>query len=233
MCGRFSLTVPIRKLQEHYEARRVSEEAAKWKPSYNIAPAQLAPVVVRQTGDETATEIILARWGFVPAWAEDAAAGGRMINARAESVAEKPAFRKAFNAGRCLVPFTSFFEWRKTAGSAHKTPFAVGFGDRRIASFAGVTEENAKLGVRTFTIVTTEPNAVVKPIHERMPVILDAAGAGKWLDPETDAVQASSLLKPFPAVGMLAWEASPRVNSPAFNAPEAMLPARSRQETLG
>jgi putative SOS response-associated peptidase YedK len=169
---------------------------------YNIAPTQLAPVVRLArgaAGDESTDpprEIAMLRWGLVPAWAKDLAVGSQMINARAETVAEKPAFRKALEKRRCIVPATGFYEWQGAPGQ--KQPYAITFPEAPVFGFAGLWErwhpENGE-PVETFTIVTTDANEAVASIHDRMPVILSPQQADVWLSSDTAAARA--LLGPF------------------------------------
>ncbi len=161
---------------------------------FNIAPTQEAPVV--RVGAEGTREVALLRWGLVPSWAKELKVGTRMINARGESVAEKPAFRAAVKQRRCIVPATGFFEWQGEPG--HKQPFAITVPDRPVFAFAGLWEswQPAEGGaVETFTIVTTEANGAITRIHDRMPVILPADAVETWLTGPAEA--ALALLTPY------------------------------------
>jgi putative SOS response-associated peptidase YedK len=161
---------------------------------YNIAPTQEAPVV--RLTKEGGREVALLRWGLVPFWAKDPGVGTKMINARAEGVAEKPAFRHALEKRRCIVPATGFYEWRGERG--RKRPFAVTFPDHPVFGFAGLWERwrpDAGEPVDTFTIITTDANATVAKIHDRMPVIVPPEQVDAWL--HGDAQKARALLKPF------------------------------------
>ena len=161
---------------------------------FNIAPTQEAPVV--RTGRDGEREIAMLRWGLVPAWAKDLKAGTRMINARGESVAEKPAFRSAMQKRRCIVPASGFFEWQGEPG--HKQPFAITLPEERLFAFAGLWESwrsGDAAPVETFTIVTTDANTDVARIHDRMPVILPMESVETWLTGPTEA--ALALLKPW------------------------------------
>jgi putative SOS response-associated peptidase YedK len=160
---------------------------------YNIAPTQDAPVI-RAFG--TGRELAMLRWGLVPPWAKELAAGTRMINARGESVETRPAFREAMKARRCLVPATGFYEWKGVAG--RKQPFAITLPDRPLFAFAGLWESWRPRGadpVETFTILTTDPNETVSQIHDRMPLILPKEAEEAWLRGE--ASEAASLVKPY------------------------------------
>jgi len=161
---------------------------------FNIAPTQEAPVVRVDAGGER--ELAMLRWGLVPSWAKDIAVGTKMINARAEGVAEKPAFREALRKRRCIVPATGFFEWQGPPG--RKQPFAITVPGAPLIGFAGLWESwRAAAGepVQTFTIVTTDANEAIAPIHDRMPVILTPDDAEAWLSGSLD--EARALLKPF------------------------------------
>jgi putative SOS response-associated peptidase YedK len=161
---------------------------------YNIAPTQEAPVV-RTAGDGT-REAAMLRWGLVPSWAKDIKIGTKMINARSETAPEKPSFRSAFRHRRCLVPASGFFEWQGEPG--HKQPYAITVGDQPLFAFAGLWESwrsaDAEV-VETYTILTTDPNAAIATLHDRMPVILHPADWGEWLGGTVE--QARSLLLPY------------------------------------
>ena len=187
---------------------------------YNIAPTQEVPAVRLEPaapGGAAGRHLVLLRWGLIPAWAKDKAIGARMINARAETVAEKPSFRAAFAKRRCLIVADGFYEWRKEAGA--KQPYRAAMADGRPFAFAGLweqwTDKSDGARVESCTIVTTEANELLKPIHPRMPVIVDPGDFDAWLDVTValDAVQA--LLRPYPAELMTVYPVSPRVNSVA------------------
>lgn len=205
-----------------------------WPARYNIAPTQLVPIVRLApaggegdgAGERSAPkrELVQARWGLVPFWAKDAAIGAKMINARAEGIAEKPAFRAAFRARRCLVPADGFFEWRATPRG--KRPYWVGLkggtsDEPPLFAFAGLWERWTKAPdgapLESCTIVTTEANALLRPIHGRMPVIVAPADYASWLDPAAPLQGALELLKPYPAEAMTLHPVSTRVNSVRFD----------------
>ena len=163
---------------------------------YNIAPTQDA-AVVRQGAEGRALDFL--RWGLVPSWAKDSSMAARMINARAETVAQKPSFRTAFRKRRCLVPADGFYEWRGAKGA--KQPYRILSPDRGLFAFAGLWERWEKAGgeaLESFTIITTEANGKLAPLHARMPVILDPADFERWLSPELAANDAEALLRPAP-----------------------------------
>ncbi|MGD8725986.1 MAG: SOS response-associated peptidase, partial [Gemmatimonadales bacterium] len=165
-------------------------------------------------------------WGLIPSWAKDPTIGNRMINARAETVATKPAFEGAFKHRRCLIPADGFYEWQKTG--SRKQPYYIGRRDGSVFAFAGLWERWADEGhdpIETFTIITTTPNDLLAPIHDRMPVILPTDRYDEWLDPantETEALQ--SLLGPAPAADLTATPVSTYVNSPHNEGPECVRP---------
>jgi putative SOS response-associated peptidase YedK len=182
-----------------------------WKPRYNAAPTQRMPVV-RIVDDKR--ELALLRWGLIPSWAKDPKIGNSLINARGETVAEKPAFRSAFKARRCLVLVDGFYEWRKLPGGG-KQPYRITMADGSPFAFAGLWErwDKGDEPLETFTIITTTANELVVPIHDRMPVILDPADYDAWLESPDTAIP-MALIQPYPARRMSAYPVSTRVNSP-------------------
>lgn len=211
MCGRFTLASPPELVAEHFGLVSVPALA----PRYNIAPTQTV-AVVRDSG--TGRRLDLLRWGLVPAWAKDMSIGNRLINARAETVADKPAFRAAYRDRRCLVPADGFYEW-KGAGKG-KQPMYIRRRDHAPFAIAGLWESwhaDQPDAVETITLITTEPNALLATIHNRMPVILDPSDYARWLDPNTP--DPGDLLQPYPAGEMMAHAVSRKVNSPANDEP--------------
>jgi putative SOS response-associated peptidase YedK len=211
MCGRYSLTTPaesVRRLFD-YEARPNLE------PRYNIAPTDEVPVV-RLARDGGARELVMMRWGLVPWWAKDIKIGAKTINARAETVARKPAFRDAFRERRCLVAADGFYEWRKEGKLLR--PFRITRRDHEPFAFAGLWERFTPpegAAIVSFTIITTEANVLLRPLHGRMPVIVGADDHGAWLHPEAGAPDLQALLRPFPDDQLSFFEVSPRVNKVA------------------
>jgi putative SOS response-associated peptidase YedK len=208
MCGRFTLRAKPDTLVELF----LLTEPPDWSPRYNIAPTQQVPVV-RVKGDG-GREFVRLRWGLIPSWAKDVS-GPPLINARAETVATKPAFRTALKQRRCLIPADGFYEWLK-AGKK-KQPFSFRLWDDQPFAFAGLWERwtSGEEPVESCTIVTTESNELVRPIHDRMPVILPACYHAQWLDPVVrDPDRLLTLLRPFPAAEMAAAPVSDWVNSP-------------------
>lgn len=191
---------------------------------YNVAPMQDVPVVWNQPEPCLG----LARWGLVPFWAKDPSIGSRMINARAETIAEKPAFRAALRQRRCLLPADGFYEWRRVEGTEAKVPTYVRLADGSPFAFAGLWEswkqpDGGRL--HTCTIITTEPNELMRTIHDRMPVILPESGMKQWMQPDvTDPAALLRLLRPFPADRMEAYPVSRRVNHPSNDGPDLVVP---------
>jgi putative SOS response-associated peptidase YedK len=211
MCGRFTLTVSARLLAELFDL----DEVADLEPRYNIAPTQ--SVLIMRASEDGARHLEAVRWGLVPAWAKDLSIGSRMINARGETVATKPAFRSATRHRRCLIPADGFYEWRKTPDG--KRPYHIRFADRRVFALAGLWERwQSPEGdaLDSCTIITTRPNQTVEALHDRMPVILSSGHFAQWLLPESlPATRLDQLLAPYPDEGMEAVQVSTRVNSPA------------------
>ncbi len=192
------------------------------KPRYNIAPTQQAVVVPNLSPRRLES----FRWGLIPGWAKDVKIGARLINARAETLAEKSSFREAFRKRRCLVPADGFFEWKDTGDG--KIPYFVGLKSKKPFALAGLWESFQLKGegpLFTFTIITTRPNALLQPIHQRMPVILPPAAYDRWLDPQADGGEdLGQLLVSYPAKKMQAYPVSTRVNSPANDDKDVILP---------
>jgi len=211
MCGRFTMATSGEIIADVFGLSAVPKLA----PRYNIAPTQDVAAIRCDEGSRRA--LMFLRWGLIPSWASDAAIGNRMINARAETLAEKPAFRAALRSRRCLVIADGFYEWQKLG--ARKQPHLVRFRDGRPFAFAGLWERwqpGTGDTVESCTIVTTAANEVVAPVHDRMPVILDETGIATWLDPGgRDAAALAHLLTPFAAGEMEAFPVGLLVNNPA------------------
>ncbi len=221
MCGRFTLHTPAHALAEAFGV----PERPNLAPRYNIAPTQAVAAVRRAEGGR---ELVMLRWGLIPAWAEDAAIGNRMINARAESVAGKAAFRTAFQLRRCLVAADGFYEWQKTGGGA-KQPYFVRLLSEAPFAIAGLWERwrpPTGEAVESCTLITTAANALLAPIHDRMPVILGPADYDAWLDPDPPSAGAlTALLRPYPADQMTAFAVSRLVNDPRNDTDACIAPA--------
>ncbi len=222
MCGRFQLVAPLDELIESFEVDVPTFDS--WPVRWNVAPMQESLAILR--GAEGERRLGPLRWGFVPEGADDPGVGSRMINARSETVATKPAFRDAFRRRRCIVPMTGFYEWRgETEGP--KTPFLIRQPDGAPFAVAGLWSrwrgpDEAPLS--TFTLLTTDASPWMAGIHDRMPVVLDAEGVAAWLDPGSDPARLQALLHPAPAGLLQAIEVSRAVNSPANDRPEVAEP---------
>jgi putative SOS response-associated peptidase YedK len=248
MCGRFVTVSSPQLLVDRFGVQESAVEQRE--PDYNVTPRALVPVVRERPPpkgvDGPATRVLsLVRWGLVPSWAESTAIGDKMINARAETIAEKAAFKRAFRRRRCIVPADAFYEWRPAKSSATKRPprqpYLVRRRDGEPLAFAGLWEiwrdpavadaDAPDAWVRSCVIVTTRANAVLEPIHERMPVVLDEAAWDPWLDPATDDLALlESFLVPAPDEWFDVYPVSTRVNSPDNN--DADLVQRVEPDTL-
>jgi putative SOS response-associated peptidase YedK len=222
MCGRFALIVDASVLADVFEV----DPPRELKPRFNIAPTQSIPIVRAAEGGRR--ECTMVRWGLIPSWAKDESIGARMINARGETVAEKPSFRAAAESRRCLVPASGFFEWVKLGD--RKQPHFIHFTDARPFAFAGLWERWSKgpEPLDSCTIITTTPNDLVAKLHDRMPVILPPECYDEWLAPNslpTDRL--GELLVPHPAADMEAYPVSTHVNRPGNDDPECI----ARSET--
>ena len=230
MCGRYSLTSPLDDLVEVFQVSEIALE--DYRPRFNIAPTQQVPILAR---GGAGLRLGMLRWGLVPHWADDPRIGNRMINARSETVATMPAFRDAFRLRRCLVPADGFYEWMTTEGGepgkrgkASKTPYWIHRPDRAPFAFAGLWERwRSPAGERlnTFTILTTSASERIRPLHDRMPVVIRPEHWSIWLDPNTDAASLRALLEPAPDAFFDAWPVSKAVNSPEVDDPICVLPS--------
>ena len=219
MCGRFTLT--LEGFQLAFPWLAVPEQMV---PRYNIAPSQPIAVVP----NDGRRRLDLFNWGLIPSWAQDKKIGYRMINARAETLAEKPSFRTAYRRRRCLIPADGFYEWQTVSTAKTKIPMLIRMRSGEPFAFAGLWEEwHAPDGsqILSATIITTAPNELVAGIHNRMPVILPAAAYEQWLDPAEQRPQTlQPLLKPYPAEEMEAHAVSREVNSPKNDYPALLDP---------
>ncbi len=196
-----------------------------FQPRYNIAPLQ--PVLAIPNDGKNAATFFL--WGLIPSWAKDPAIGSRLINARGETLAEKPAFRGAYKYKRCVIPADGFYEWKAQTGTKAKIPQYIRLKTRRPFALAGLWDEwhgADGTAIRTCTIVTTEPNSLMSTIHNRMPVILKREDVADWLDPAPRAAESlKRLLQPYPAELMESYPVSALVNSPANDRVECIAAA--------
>jgi putative SOS response-associated peptidase YedK len=234
MCGRYTLTTPLGALRAIFEA----ESGINLMPRYNIAPTQ--DVVAVRVAANGGRELILLRWGLIPSWSKDPSIGSRMINARRETVAEKPSFRRAFAGRRCLLPADGFYEWKAVSGG--KQPYFIYSSDKSVLAFAGLWESWREPGggttLETCTILTTTAHPGIAEIHHRMPVILRRKDYGLWLGAETPKDQLLSLLRSDEAAGLAAHPISRRVNSvsnddPTLLEPDAEIPDEKPYRQVG
>ncbi len=227
VCGRYVSVSSPTILAERFQVETVRVHEAE--ANYNVTPRAEVPVVAESEGHRV---LDVVRWGLIPFWAKDASIGDRLINARAETVAKSNAFKRAFERRRCIIPADGFYEWKKIAGQKAKQPYFFRRRDGEPLAFAGLWEiwhdpaqgEDAP-GIRTCVIITGDANAVVAPVHDRMPVVLPESAWDTWLDRENRDVGAlQHLLVPAPADEFEAWPVSTLVNKPANNGAELIEP---------
>jgi|AMFO01.1.fsa_nt_gi putative SOS response-associated peptidase YedK len=220
MCGRFTLTARLELLEERFAFQATD---LPYTPSYNIAPGQPVLTVIHA---EEGSRARYARWGLVPSWAKDPAIGNRMINARVETVADKPSFRQALRRQRCLVLADGFYEWQHLGKT--KQPMYISLHGHRPFAFAGLWDVwQAPTGtpLYTCTILTTTANTLLRPVHHRMPVLLDPAAEAYWLDQNIETPDILlPLLQPYPPAQMQMHPVTRLVNSPLHNSPACITP---------
>lgn len=220
MCGRFIRISPLPLIVEHFQIMHIHSECTA---SYNIAPTQSIAAVVREGTENHLTEF---RWGLIPFWAKDPAIGNRLINARAETAAEKPSFKHALKYKRCLIVADGFYEWKRAGNK--KQPMLIrrqGGGPFVMAGLWDVWESPEQQKHTTCTILTTSPNSLLQSIHNRMPVILPRHSYEHWLDPHVqNPSQLLPLLQPYPDNDLEAYPVTTLVNSPENNSPECIQP---------
>lgn len=229
MCGRFSLTTAPEAMRNLFDY----ENLPNLEPRYNVAPTQMVACIRADDGGKR--QLDLLRWGLIPSWSKDAAMGAKMINARAETVSEKPSFREAFAQRRCLIAADGFYEWRQEDG--RKQPFRIGMKGGLPFAFAGLWERWTAAAdgagivagetVETVTIVTTVANDKLRPIHARMPVILPPEAYGKWLDAANDRDSLLALLRPYPVEPMAFYRVGPAVSNARNDNPDCIAPLKS------
>jgi putative SOS response-associated peptidase YedK len=223
MCGRYTLTLGLDALQTAFPGVKFQIDHA---PRFNIAPSQMIPVIRNEADGSLRADLF--KWGLIPSWSKDEAIGFRLINARAETLAEKPAFRGALKSRRCLIPADGFFEWVNVEAARNKLPIYFRLKSKAVFSFAGLWETwKSPKGeqVNSATIITTEPNALVGQFHARMPVILPPEMYMNWLAPGVKSPDdLRSLLAPYPEVEMECYPVSPLANSPRNDSPEIVVP---------
>jgi putative SOS response-associated peptidase YedK len=223
MCGRFTLILDPVALREDLD---LGESTTELAPRYNIAPTQPVAVVA----DAQKRAIGMFRWGLIPSWAKDPSIGNRLINARAETLMEKPSFKTAFQRRRCLILADGFFEWHRPAGKAARPqPYYFRLADGKPFAFAGLWDlwmSPDGSEVPTCTIITCQANEQVGQFHDRMPVMLTGERLWKWLDPRATPVDLQAQLRPYPADLMSAYPVSPVINSPTVDSEECITPIR-------
>ncbi len=221
MCGRFTQSQPADAIAKAFQLAEVPSLA----PRYNIAPTQSVATVL-QTPEHTDRQFKMLHWGLIPSWAKDRKLGAKLINARAETVAEKPAFRSAFRQRRCLVLADGFYEWQQQENKKQKQPFYFRLSNKQPFAFAGLWEhweDSSGEAIESCTILTTEPNDLMKPVHNRMPVILNPKDYELWLDPKVKKSELlQPLLHPYPFEEMMAYPVSTAVNKPSNDIAECI-----------
>ncbi|HUO97745.1 MAG TPA: SOS response-associated peptidase, partial [Rhizomicrobium sp.] len=218
-CGRFTNQYSWRELYELYSLTDQDMIPSNFQPRYNIAPTQSVPVVRLKNGGR---DLVMMRWGLVPSFAKDLSGGAKSINARGETVADKPMFKSAFLRRRCLVPADGFYEWKKEGNA--KQPYFITLRQKAPFAFAGLWEwwrpRDGSAEILTFTIITTAANALVAPLHDRMPVILAPDAWPLWLaEKPVSPGQLQGLLKAFAPEKMESWPVSTKVNKPENDDP--------------
>lgn len=224
MCGRYTLTAAPQVVQAAFQLA----ETPQFPPRYNIAPTQQVAIITAERPDA----LTWVQWGLIPSWAKDTSISSQLINARSETIDEKPSFRTAFKKRRCLVPADGFFEWRKDGDK--KRPQYIYLEDRQVFAFAGLWETwrtPADEVLYSCTIITGEPNEVVKPLHHRMAVILQPQMYKDWLAEDTPAPVLKEMLRPYPAEAMRTHEVSTRVNTASVDEPHLLDPQAPPQQT--
>jgi putative SOS response-associated peptidase YedK len=214
MCGRYTIIAKAEEIEKRFHV----EVPEYYIPRYNAAPTQILPVITNHSPDG----LSFFRWGLIPSWAKDTSIGSRMINARSESVHEKPSFKQALRKRRCIVPADGFYEWKKTDAKT-KIPHRITLMKETLFSFAGLWEKYIdpdENHIYSFTIITTSANEAIAPLHERMPVMLDQHAEDRWLDDSLDTHQHLELLKPYDPTVIRTYPVSNMVNKPENDNPE-------------
>jgi putative SOS response-associated peptidase YedK len=228
MCGRYLLVTPSETLRRAFRF----VEQPNLPPAWNIAPTQLRPVLRQRREPKGERTLQLLRWGLIPPWAESAAIGARMINARAETLDQKPAFRTAFRRRRCLVPADGFYEWTSGPDGARK-PWLIRRRDRGLIAFAGLWDrwqDPAGIPVDSFAIVTCQASGAIAHLHHRMPVMVEADDHASWLDPDGEPAALAALLRPAEGELLEACPVSTRVNDVRNDDAELARPIQAPDE---
>ena len=236
MCGRGSLTKAKKELEKRFQATFYLEELERYDilPNFNVAPTHFHPVITNQNQ----AHFQFYKWGLVPFWAKEEKIGSKMINARIESITEKPAFRQAIQKRRCIVPFDGFYEWKKKG--KQKIPYRISRKDDQLFSIAGIWEEwktSSGASLHSFSVLTQTPNAMMTGIHDRMPAILLPEQESFWLDGEISGEEAIKLIAPYPDHLLKAYPVSSKVNNVRTNTPDLIIevdepPLINQQGTL-
>jgi putative SOS response-associated peptidase YedK len=230
MCGRYARRSDKQRISEHFHVHGPS--VPDFGPSWNVAPQTFQPIV-RLNRDTGERELVLMRWGLIPFWAKDPKIGLRTINAKAETITTAPAFREAIKFRRCLAPADAFYEWQKLDAKT-KQPFAIAMKDGKPYAFAGLWEKwkdrEAGVELLTFTVITTDPNELVEPMHDRMPVIIPEKDYDRWLkaDPDRPPID---MLRPFDAEKMTAWKVNKAVGNVKNDSPELIEPTSATPDS--
>jgi putative SOS response-associated peptidase YedK len=218
MCGRFAIHTSVQEIMRY---AKVTGGRVPWQPNYNIAPSQTIPIVLLW---EASKQITLAKWGLIPFWAKDRSIGNKLINARAETIDQKPSFKSPFRHKRCLIPANGFFEWDKHT----KQPYYIKPKHEKLFFFAGLWDTwqgDDESNLISCTIITTDANKPISPYHARMPVILAPDALSEWTDtPESNATKLKKLLISYPAEEIELYPVSKMVNSVKNNSPELIQP---------
>lgn len=220
MCGRYALYGPTSRLRAQFQA---DIDELDFAPRYNAAPLQMLPVIRQRPGGERVAHLL--RWGLIPSWSKDPAIASKLINARGETLAEKPSFRSAFKSRRCVIPASGFYEWKSIAGG--KQPYFIRPANDEFFGFAGLWERWTPTDgepLDTFTIITTDANDSLRPLHDRMPVILGVDDYGPWLAKETHPDFVRQLVAPRDANAITMYPVSPKVGNVRNDTPELIEP---------
>ncbi|MCH2540041.1 MAG: SOS response-associated peptidase [Anaerolineales bacterium] len=228
MCGRFTLTINFPELREYFPDKWLADDDLHSSANYNIAPTNMVTAII----NARTPSMCRLRWGLIPSWWEEVGRRSGLINARSETVDEKPSFRQAFRRRRCLIPADGFYEWRLMS-NGEKQPVYVRLETEEVFAFAGLWECNSRgFGsggdeIYSCTILTTKANELLRPIHNRMPVILPVDDYEAWLETEeSDPFVLQRMMRPYPATGMSAYVVDGSVNNPRNNSPACIRPTR-------
>ena len=228
MCGRYGRQADKQRIAEWMQTHNTDVfDDSYLAPSYNVAPQSLQPLV-RLDSETGGRELSIMRWGLIPFWSKDSKIAYSTINAKAETITTSPTYREAIKRRRCLVPADWFYEWKKMDAKT-KQPYAIALNDGSLFAFAGLwdTWKDKATGqaINTYTVITTDPNQLMEPLHNRMPVILQRRDYDRWLAPGDPSQLPVDLLRPFPAEEMKAWKVGSAVGNVRNNSPELIVPA--------